>query len=184
MALDFNFQAGVLNAWLGPAISWFTLLFLIAVNPKAVKRLYNTSWYTKRDKVASFSTTVMMLVLMVLAIWIPLQVGTVYFFIGVSVFAIGIIINLLALYNYGVTPNNKPIITGMYKISRHPLYLSWAIVLVGTSIATASWIFIVLTVIYHIPNHYLILGEEEYCLKTYGENYRKYKNKVPRYLLF
>lgn len=184
MTLDLNFQIGILNAWIGPVISWSTLLLLVAVNPKAIKRLNDMSWYSKRDKIASFSTMVMMIVLMVVAIWIPLKPGTIWFYTGTSVFAIGIIINLIALYNYGSTPNEKAILTGMYKLSRNPLYLCWTIILIGICIASASWLFLILSVIYHIPNHYLILGEEQYCLKTYGEEYRDYMNKVPRYLLF
>lgn len=32
--------------------------------------------------------------------------------------------------------------------------------------------------------HGVILGEEQYCERTYGDAYRQYKHRVPRYMLF
>jgi protein-S-isoprenylcysteine O-methyltransferase Ste14 len=33
-------------------------------------------------------------------------------------------------------------------------------------------------------SHYGILAEEEVCLKQYGDSYRAYMERVPRYFLF
>jgi protein-S-isoprenylcysteine O-methyltransferase Ste14 len=184
MSIDFNFQIGLWNAWIGPVISWLTMLLMIAINPKAVKRLWDVSWYAKQDKIASFITTILMIALMIVAIWIPVKYGTIWFYSGAVIFSIGIILNLIALYNYATTPENQAILSGLYKISRNPLYLCWTIVLIGICIATTSWLMVILSVLYHVPNHYLILGEEKHCLKTYSKDYEDYMAKVPRYLLF
>lgn len=179
-----NLQIGLWNAWIGPVIAWANLLFLLIINPKAIKRLNNMSWYSKRDKIASFGTMVFMVAIMVVGIWVPILYDTTSFYIGTSIFFLGVIINLISLYDYGKTPASEPIIKGIYKISRHPLYLCWTIMLIGICIATASWLLIILTIIYHIPSHILILGEEKYCKKVYGITYVKYCIQVPRYLLF
>jgi len=184
MIPDFHFQIGLLNAWIGPVVSWLTVLFLLLINPKAIGRLMDMSWYSKSDKIASYTTLIIMIILMALSAGIPLHVDSLWFYPGISLFIFGIIFNLIALYNYGTTPANKAIVTGMYKISRNPLYLSWTIVLIGMTIASQSWLFFILSITYHIPNHYLILAEERYCIETYGQTYEDYKAKVPRYFLF
>lgn len=184
MLWNSSYQVGLLNAWLGPAISWMTLLFLVAINPKAVKRLNDMSWYNKRDKLASGVTMVIMIAIMAVSVWIPLQPDTVWFNIGVLIFAVGVVLNLIALYNYGATPDGEPIQDGLYRISRHPLYLCWTIMLIGICLASASWLLFILSIIYHIPNHFLILGEERYCVEEYGESYRSSMDKIPRYLFF
>lgn len=56
--------------------------------------------------------------------------------------------------------------------------------MLGIVVATASlWLLLVL-VPYCWAMHGTILGEEQYCLRTYGESYREYLKKVPRYFLF
>ncbi len=182
MYLFENLQIGVLNAWIGPVIAWGNLLFLFMINPRAIRRLNDMSWYSKRDKMASTGTMVLMFAIMITTIWVPVLYGSICFYVGVSFFLLGVIMNLLALYNYGTTPINKPITKGMYRISRHPLYLCWTIMLIGICISTASWLLIILTILYHIPSHILILGEEKYCRKKYGRSYNRYTRNVPRYL--
>lgn len=56
--------------------------------------------------------------------------------------------------------------------------------MLGIIIATASLWLLLLMVPYCWAMHGTILGEEQYCLRTYGEDYRLYKRRVPRYLLF
>ena len=71
---------------------------------------------------------------------------------------------------------------GMYRFSRHPLYFSLVIVYIGTSIATASWLFLLLGIanIFWIRVESLV--EERYCLETYGNDYREYMSRTPRWI--
>lgn len=56
--------------------------------------------------------------------------------------------------------------------------------MLGIVVATASLWLLLVRVPYCWAMHGTILGEEQYCLRTYGESYREYLKKVPRYLLF
>jgi len=75
--------------------------------------------------------------------------------------------------------NEKPlVITGMYKVVRHPLYLLTMILM---------WLFpymtdLVLAFIIAGTAYFLIgsIPEEAKMLKHYGETYRQYKDEVPR----
>ena len=46
-----------------------------------------------------------------------------------------------------------------------------------------SFIMIIICIISIISTHFLILGEERYCKKKYGDSYIEYMKKVPRYFL-
>jgi protein-S-isoprenylcysteine O-methyltransferase Ste14 len=67
---------------------------------------------------------------------------------------------------------------------RLPIYFFTSITFIGISIASASWIMLLMLVLYSFIDLKIILAEEQYLLKTYGESYREYKEKVPRYFIF
>lgn len=75
------------------------------------------------------------------------------------------------------------ITTGPYRLSRNPMYLGMAIVLVGVSVAywnTLGAIFIGYFVSFI---HYrFILKEEEFLEKFFGDEYRTYQAKVHRWI--
>ena len=54
----------------------------------------------------------------------------------------------------------------------------------GVIIASASLWLLLMMVPYCWAMHGVILGEEKYCERTYGDAFRDYKKRVPRYFLF
>jgi protein-S-isoprenylcysteine O-methyltransferase Ste14 len=184
MFLGDELRIGLCNAWIGTILAWANMLFLAAVNKDATKRLYNMTWYTPKDKIYLFLTMVMMIVIVVYSVFLPVKYVTDSFWIGTAIYIIGTIANLMALYDYGTTPEDKPIVKGLYRYSRNPLYVCWIVALAGICIACESWPLVILSAVYCIPTHFLILGEEKYCMKTYKDSYVSYMKQVPRYLLF
>ena len=73
---------------------------------------------------------------------------------------------------------------GVYRFSRNPMYASFSLVLLGMAIAAQSVLLGSLWLLSAVFAHLLILGEERYCTERYGESYREYMRKVPRYFLF
>jgi protein-S-isoprenylcysteine O-methyltransferase Ste14 len=59
-----------------------------------------------------------------------------------------------------------------------------SVVLLGTCIAIGSWPVLVLLVVARLLEHLGIVAEEEICLKQYGDAYRAYLKRVPRYFVF
>ena len=55
--------------------------------------------------------------------------------------------------------------------------------MLGVCIATASLWLLLVTIASIVATHLVILGEERYCLATYGQEYEEYKARTPRYLL-
>ena len=78
----------------------------------------------------------------------------------------------------------KSVTRGFYKYSRHPMYVRGFIVLLVVSILSASWVFLLFTIIFGVgaTRPYFIKIEEAQCLGHYRAAYREYMNKTPRWV--
>jgi len=54
--------------------------------------------------------------------------------------------------------------------------------LIGVGIATASWLFLLLTVVLIILFNNSVAPEERGCLEKYGDIYREYMNRTSRWI--
>ena len=91
----------------------------------------------------------------------------------------------MALASFASTPLNQPVVKGLYRISRNPIYMTSSFLgWIGVGLATASWVIILMAIAGCLLMHNSILAEERFCLEKYGESYREYTQKVPRYFLF
>jgi protein-S-isoprenylcysteine O-methyltransferase Ste14 len=71
---------------------------------------------------------------------------------------------------------------GMYAYSRHPMYLSELILLFGWIILYGSVALVIAFVIGYLLFNYYAMPQEERILEAhFGEAYREYKKKVPRW---
>ena len=178
------FKLGWGNGWLGTVPLMLTMLILFLTNKRASQRAMDMSAYTVRERIRAVASTCIFFGAVMYSIVLPLQCGTPWFYIGSIVYVCGCIPYLISTVNFASAPLNEPIVSGVYKISRNPLYLFSALMLLGIGIAGASWLMIVLVILYAVVNHFTVLAEERFCSEKYGEPYRIYMKNVPRYLLF
>lgn len=116
------------------------------------------------------------------SVFLPLKLGTGWLYAGLTIYLVGMAVLFTAIMNSAVTPLGQPFIKGMYRFSRHPLYLSIMIIHCGVGIASASWIFLLfsaLLIIIQIPQ---AAAEEKACLQAFGEQYQKYMQRTPRWI--
>ena len=158
-------------------------LVYMAIFREVGKRAVDTSWYTPRDKFWAMVSTFLQIVLLVLSIFVPFKLGTAWFLIGSTIFALSFAAFIWAFHSYGIDPAGKTIKSGIYRWSRNPMYFFFFAGMFGTCIASASLWLLIVTVPFGIAMHFTILGEERYCAQTYGKEYLEYKAKTPRYLL-
>jgi protein-S-isoprenylcysteine O-methyltransferase Ste14 len=80
-------------------------------------------------------------------------------------------------------PTSVIVSTGVFSISRNPLYLGGVLVLAGISLAfNFPWVLILLIPSVIVSHAILILPEERYLAEKFGEQYRAYTAKVHRWI--
>ncbi len=73
--------------------------------------------------------------------------------------------------------------TGIYKISRNPMYVGLAIVYLGITCLIGNWWNIILfPLLLLIVQEYIIKREEKYLELEFGNDYEEYTRKVRRWL--
>ena len=111
----------------------------------------------------------------------PLKLWTPWFYVGLPVALLGIIGIIIAGISWTTTPPNEPITRGLYRYSRNPLYVAEIVIHLGVGIATASWLLLVYSVVYSVGISAYVRAEEEGCLEKYGDAYRDYMHRIPRW---
>lgn len=80
-------------------------------------------------------------------------------------------------------PTRAIITTGPYRISRNPIYLSFALLQFGIAVWTGSaWFLVALVLTMIVITTGVILREEHYLERKFGETYLRYKREVRRWL--
>ena len=137
---------------------------------------------SEREKKLDHLSTITLLALLVCSVVLPLDLGTGWFYAGLFVYLMSMIFGFAAMINFAQAPLDKPATKGVYTISRNPMYFSMFLIFVGISLACASWLFLLLTIIWMILADRGVVAEERLCLETYGDSYREYMNRTPRWI--
>jgi protein-S-isoprenylcysteine O-methyltransferase Ste14 len=83
-------------------------------------------------------------------------------------------------------PSEEPtslVTSGPYRISRNPIYLGMASILLGVAVLSGTLVTLAFPVIFIVLiNFFIIPGEERKMEKIFGESYREYKKGVRRWI--
>jgi len=137
---------------------------------------------SEREKKFDYLSTVTLLAFLVYPVFLPLELGTGWFYTGLFAYVLSMIFGFIAMIHFALAPLDKPATKGVYTISRNPMYLSMFLIFVGISLACASWLFLLLAMIWIILADRGVVAEERLCLEMYGDSYREYMNRTPRWL--
>jgi len=70
---------------------------------------------------------------------------------------------------------------GIYKISRNPMYASFIFLNTATFLFIPSLLLLFVMLYGMVVHHFIILGEEKFLSLEFGEEYKQYKSRTPRY---
>lgn len=112
-------------------------------------------------------------------------------YIGIALLVLGIIMTIIVRKGFEKIDTEiqtfksprKLVTNGLFKISRNPIYLGFAIslfgvwVLLGTTLPIIGCLFFLI-----ITNNYYIPFEEQMMESVFGHEYEKYKTKVRRWI--
>ena len=110
--------------------------------------------------------------------------------IGVSLCFGSLLLLLLSLISFGksfrvgidLEQSDRLVITGLFAFSRNPIYVAFAMVLLGQFLVFPNWIPLVYLAAGLWLLHRQILREEDFMRKRYGQAYAEYCRRVRRYL--
>lgn len=178
-------QIGWLNGWVLLVVLYSIFGLLLLVFPReTVRRLYDRSGWSRRQRVLILIGKLIALAWFPLVIFAPLKIVSPAFVLGIVIFALGLLGFVVALFNFRNTPLDQPVTKGLYRISRHPQQFTLLVVGAGISMAISSWLALLMLLLGLVFTHLKILTEEGACLRQYGDSYRAYMERVPRYFLF
>ncbi|MDX1798488.1 MAG: isoprenylcysteine carboxylmethyltransferase family protein [Candidatus Lokiarchaeia archaeon] len=185
MELFPTLSIGWVNGWIFQVIFFTSFgIFLLTCSKDVISRLYDEKGWNKLQKAFTKITKLFGLIALILFIFTPLNIGSIEFFIGIILIIAGTIGFLIALNNFKNSELNKPINTGLYKISRNPQLVMMYLTTLGNCLTIGSWTTLIIFILSILSGHFRILGEEKRLTEQYGDSYLEYKKKVPRYFIF
>lgn len=114
-----------------------------------------------------------------------------YTYLGIAFVGFGIFVALWSRSMFlknrtTLSPHESPtslVTSGPFSISRNPMYLGMATILLGIALFLGTAVTFAFPILFiMIIEALLIPGEERKLEKIFGERYRKYKNKVRRWI--
>jgi protein-S-isoprenylcysteine O-methyltransferase Ste14 len=176
---------GILNGWL-LLVAYFVGLTISALTfpPDKRKKLFLEPQYSRGHprwiiltlgRIAAIS-------FVALTFFTELRLGTYLFYLGTAVYAMGYAVVMISLNDYKRAMADDVVTAGLYRYSRNPQWVGLVGVFVGTVLAVGGGLHLVLVLTLVAAYHFQILLEEDICMAAYGERYRHYMSRVPRYL--
>jgi protein-S-isoprenylcysteine O-methyltransferase Ste14 len=177
-------KIGFWNAWIFMSVFIVQMIIILFADKSIRKRSHvpNDVRRTILEKYIGMIANFIWLTALGYSIFLPLLLGTIWFYIGFFVFAFGVLILFIATFNFMATHGDQLIQKGVYRLSRHPMYLATFFICLGSGIASTSLIFILLSIIMILCFRYEALIEERYCLIKYKNLYNEYMQRVPRWI--
>ena len=176
------FEIGLWNAWIFMLYHFLPMPLLMLIHKGAAKKGQPVPPSETEKKLYPVIWIVWALAF-IYSIFLPLKLGTVWFYIGLPISMVGLITFTMGIVTFATTPIDvEPLTRGLYRYSRHPMYVTQLVMFIGVGIASASWVFLLFSIVYTILSFVSAIPEERSCLEKYGDAYREYMNRTPRWI--
>ena len=187
MSLVPTFEIGVWNAWILTLYPLLHPLFMIlidkAVGTGDISKKMENFVHNKVDKINFiFTDFILFFGLFIYSVFLPLKLGTAWFYTGLALCLLGVIVWTTAIVNVAKIPLGEPFTKGLYRYSRHPMTLASFLLYIGAGIASASWVFLLLSIVLIILTIILTGAEERHCLQKFGDAYHEYTISTPKWI--
>jgi len=179
------FEIGLWNAWIFMLLDVLTFPFFMSIargRAPEVEGKSQLSAMSRTERITLYSSKAIYIPAFIYSIFLPLKRGTVWFYVGIPITLIGFIGGVIVILNWAASPRGEPVTNGLYRYSRHPMYVTAFVFFLGVSIATASWVFLLFTILLIASSFYFAPLEEQSCLEKYGDAYREYMDRTPKYI--
>ncbi len=158
-------------------------MYIFAMHKSIAKHMADMTGYTNTEKFFTISASLLAYVFMAISIWAPFTPTKALLCIGVAVYIAGSVLYFSTLRVFILSPTDKMLTDGPFKMSRNPMYVSATTMFLGICILTTSAVLLVTLAVMVPLQHFMILAEERTCILKYEVQYSTYMEKVPRYIV-
>ena len=111
--------------------------------------------------------------------------------VGVTFVAIGLALAILSIRRFRLAgtsvvpgePSTALVVEGPYRLTRNPIYIGFVLLYFGLAIIlTSLWVLVLLIPVLIVLQRGVVEREETYLERQFGDAYRKYQARVPRWL--
>ena len=158
------------------------ILVLAGIIAGRESRLTDFPPYTRHERGWQRLQLLALLALVIASVFTPLANHSGWIAAGVAIYAAGAAIYGLALRAFARTPTGELVTRGVFQLNRNPIYTGQTLMLIGVGIAGASITLIALAVGFGLLADRLVRAEERLCAESFGDDYRAYAARVPRWV--
>jgi protein-S-isoprenylcysteine O-methyltransferase Ste14 len=175
---------GIFNLWLLMVVYTLPMLLTIIFRKRVFQptRSRFSSSRSSREFIQFFVSKFLMLIYFLYSIAIPIRFDTLLAVSGFVIYFIGFGFYSASWITIAKSEKGKVFTRGPFRFSRHPVYISSAVLFMGAGFISQSWFFLGLSILVGISHMYNALAEEKICLETFGEEYRQYMVRTPRWI--
>ncbi len=149
---------------------------------RALKRAALFAPLLGKEKVAYWFYQISNIAFFIYLCFLKITTDPFWLYTGLAIYGLGILLCIGSIINFAKPKENGINVTGLYRISRNPMYLAYFVYYLGCVLLTRSLILFAILFVFQISAHWIILSEERWCIEKFGEQYINYMHKVRRYI--
>ena len=100
--------------------------------------------------------------------------------VGYTILGIGAVFYVLSVLTLRKKGVSRIVDSGIYGIVRHPMYLGAIVMFFSHIFLSQSWIVAIGTIVAIVCCYLIILSGDERNIEKFGDDYKRYMQKVPR----
>ena len=187
MTLVPDFEFGLWNAWIVIVVSLIASFgpFMVWADKPEARTEGEPGFKDNSPRVRAgviITHAVLMPGTLLYSFFVPLETGNWWLYSGLIVSGIGIVVAAAASVAFATAPLDQPLTSGVYAISRNPMYLASFRVYAGVGLAGTSWVFLLCAVLAFVGYSLVVPVEERVMVAKYGGAYENYLRRTPRWL--
>jgi protein-S-isoprenylcysteine O-methyltransferase Ste14 len=152
------------------------------LSKEGLKRAASFAPLIGKEKIAYWFYQISNVLIFVYLFFLKVTTDSYWFYAGLVTYGLGVLLCIASVFNFARPAEDGINLNGLYRISRNPMYMAYFIYFLGCVLLTRSLLLLAILMVFQISSHWIILSEERWCIKKFGEEYKNYMNRVRRYI--
>lgn len=166
-------------------IPFFLIRFglLLRLSREAAGRAAHFAPLERKERAAYFLYQAATAAILICPFFLRVRYSPSWLFVaGLFLYAAGLILLSRAVFDFAVPAGGGLRQSGLYRFSRNPMYVSYFVFFLSCALLTQSLFLLALVLTFQVSAHWIILSEERFCERQFGDAYLTYVKRVRRYL--